>query len=89
MKDKIAFVNIDSYSWYGGSEANLEEMAWNIAKVINAKPGTIDSQPSQITLVTYRGVIPNHTTHKIVSLNSTFLTSFGDHGVWPGILATK
>ena len=53
MKDKMAFVNIDSYSWYGGSEANLEEMAANIAQVINAKPGTIVSQPSPITLITY------------------------------------
>jgi hypothetical protein len=53
MKDKMAVVNIDSYSWYGGSEANLEEMAANIAKVINAKPGTIVSQPSPITLITY------------------------------------
>ena len=53
MKDKMAFVNIDSYTWYGGSEANLEEMAGNIARVINAKPGTIVSQPSPITLVTY------------------------------------
>lgn len=53
MKDKMAFVNIDSYTWYGGSEANLEEMAGNIARVLNAKPGTIVSQPSPITLVTY------------------------------------
>jgi hypothetical protein len=53
MKDKMALVNIDSYTWYGGSEANLEEMAANIARVINAKPGTIVSQPSPVTLVTY------------------------------------
>jgi hypothetical protein len=53
MKDKMAVVNIDSYSWYGGSEANLEEMAANIAQVINAKPGTVVSQPSQIKLMTY------------------------------------
>lgn len=53
MKDKMALVNIDSYSWYGGSEANLDETAVNIARVINAKPGTIVSQPSPITLITY------------------------------------
>jgi hypothetical protein len=53
MKDKVAMVNIDSYTWYGGSEANLEEMAANIARVLNAKPGTIVSQPSQIKLITY------------------------------------
>lgn len=53
MKDKMAVVNIDSYSWYGGSEANLEEMAANIAGIINAKPGTMISQPSRIKLITY------------------------------------
>jgi hypothetical protein len=53
MKDKMAFVNIDSYSWYGGSQANLEETAANIARVINAKPGTMVSQPSQIKLIAY------------------------------------
>ena len=53
MKDKMAVVNVDSYTWYGGSEANLEEMAANIAKVINARPGTIVSQPSPVTLMTY------------------------------------
>lgn len=53
MKDKMALVNVDSYSWYGGSEANLEETAVNIARVINAKPGTMVSQPSQLKLITY------------------------------------
>jgi len=53
MKDKMAMVNVNSYTWYGGSEANLEETAANIAKVINAKPGTVVSQPSPITLVAY------------------------------------
>ena len=53
MKDKMAVVNIDSYTWYGGSEANLEETAVNIASAINAPPGKIISQPSQIKLITY------------------------------------
>jgi hypothetical protein len=53
MKDKMALVNIDSYSWYGGSEANLKEMAANIARVINAKPGTMVNQPSRIKMITY------------------------------------
>ena len=46
MKDKMALVNVDSYTWYGGSEANLEEMAANIASAINAPPGKIISQPT-------------------------------------------
>jgi hypothetical protein len=53
MKDKMAVVNVDSYTWFGGSEANLDETALNIARVINAKPGVIVSQPSAITLITY------------------------------------
>lgn len=53
MKDKMAVVNIDSYTWFGGSEANLDETAVNIARVINAKPGVIVSQPSPVTLITY------------------------------------
>jgi len=53
MMDKMAFVNVDSYTWYGGSEANLVETADNIARVLNAKPGTIVSQPSPITLLAY------------------------------------
>jgi hypothetical protein len=51
MKDKMAVVNVNSFTWYGGSEANLNETAANIAHVINAKPGTIISQPSPITLI--------------------------------------
>lgn len=47
----MAFMNTDSHSWHGGSEANLDEMAANIAQIINAKPGTIVSQPSQLKLI--------------------------------------
>jgi hypothetical protein len=53
MKDKMAVVNINSYKWYGGSEANLEETAMNIAKAINAPPGEIINQPSPVTLIAY------------------------------------
>ncbi len=53
MKDKMAVVNIDSYKWYGGSEANLKETAVNIASAINAPPGKIINQPSPVTLITY------------------------------------
>ena len=53
MKDKMALVNINSYSWYGGSEANLDETAVNIARVLNAKPGSMINQSSPITLLAY------------------------------------
>ena len=53
MKDKMAVVNVNSFTWYGGSEANLDETAVNIARVLNAKPGTMVNQPSPITLIAY------------------------------------
>ncbi len=53
MKDKMALVNIDSYKWYGGSEANLNETAVNIASAINAPPGKIINQPSPVKLIAY------------------------------------
>ena len=53
MRDKMAVVNVNSYTWYGGSEANLEETATNIASVLNAKPGNVVNEPSPITLVAF------------------------------------
>jgi hypothetical protein len=53
MRDKMALVNINSYKWYGGSEANLEETAVNIARAINAPPGQIINQPSAVKLIAY------------------------------------
>lgn len=53
MKDKMAVINIDSYKWYGGSEANLKETAVNIASAINAPPGKVINQPSPVKLIAY------------------------------------
>lgn len=53
MNDKIAVVNVDSYTWYEGSKKNLDETAVNIARVLNAKPGTIVSQSAPVTLIAY------------------------------------
>jgi hypothetical protein len=53
MKDKVAVVNIDSYSWYGGSEKNLQEIAVKTARVLNADPGEVVTQSSPITLIAY------------------------------------
>lgn len=53
MKDKIAAINVNSYKWYGGSEANLKETAVNIASALNASPGKIINQPSPVTLIAY------------------------------------
>jgi hypothetical protein len=53
MKDKMAVININSYKWYGGSEANLQETAVNIASAINSPPGKIINKPSPVTLIAY------------------------------------
>jgi len=53
MSDKMAVVNLDSYSWYAGSEKNLEETAVNIARVLNSSPGTVVNQSAPIKLAAY------------------------------------
>lgn len=53
MKDQMALVNINSYTWYGGSEKNLNEVAVKIARVINSERGTVVSKSSPITLISY------------------------------------
>lgn len=53
MSDKMAVVNIDSYSWYAGSEKNLQETAVNIARVLNSSSNTVVTQSSPVTLITY------------------------------------
>jgi hypothetical protein len=53
MTDKMAVVNLDSYSWYAGSEKNLEETAVNIARVLNSSPGTVVNQSAPIKLAAY------------------------------------
>lgn len=53
MSDKMAVVNLDSYSWYAGSEKNLQETAVNIARVLNSSSDTVVTQSSPVTLVAY------------------------------------
>lgn len=53
MTDKMAAVNIASYSWYGGSEANLDEIAVKTARVLNSDAGTVVTQSSPITLIAF------------------------------------
>lgn len=53
MKDKMAVVNLDSYTWYAGSEANLNEIAVKTARVLNSDKGTVVTQSSPIKLAAY------------------------------------
>lgn len=51
--DKTAIVNVNSYTWYRGSEANIEELAWKTAEVLNSPKGTVVSESSPIQLIAY------------------------------------
>lgn len=53
MTDKMAVVNVDSYSWYGGSQANLKEIAAKTARVLNADAGEVVTQSSPIKMVAH------------------------------------
>lgn len=53
MSDKVAMVNIDSYTWYGGSEKNLDEIAVKTARVLNANRGVVVTQSTPVTLIAY------------------------------------
>ena len=53
MKDKMAVVNINSYKWYAGSQANLDEIAGKIAQVLNSAPSTVVNASSPIKLAAY------------------------------------
>jgi len=53
MKDKMAVVNIDSYSWYSGSEKNLDEIAVKTARVLNSNRDEVVNQSSPLTLIAY------------------------------------
>jgi len=51
--DKTAVVNVNSYTWYGGSVANIEELAHKTAEVLNTPKGTIVSESGPIQLIAY------------------------------------
>jgi hypothetical protein len=53
MSDKIAVINIDSYTWYSGSEANLNEIAVKTARVLNSSADTVVNRASPIKLAAY------------------------------------
>ena len=53
MTDKMAMVNIDSYTWYGGSEKNLDEIAVKTARVLNADRDVVVTRSAPVTLIAY------------------------------------
>lgn len=51
--DKFAVVNIASYKWYAGSEANIDDLAKRSAIVLNTPSGTVVKSASPIKLVAF------------------------------------
>lgn len=53
MRGRMAVVNVDSYSWCGGSEKNLGEVAVKTARVLNARADEVVTSSAPIRLVAY------------------------------------
>jgi len=53
-KDKFAVVNLDSYKWYAGSEANIKDLAERSAVVLNTPTGKVVKGASPIKLVAFK-----------------------------------
>lgn len=53
MQDRMAVINVNSYTWYGGSEKNLEDIAVKTARVLNADAGVVVKQSAPVTLISY------------------------------------
>ncbi len=50
-KDKVAPVNIGSYTWYHGAEGNISDWAAEFAELLNTPPGHVVQRPSPVTLM--------------------------------------
>jgi hypothetical protein len=50
-KDKIAPVNIGSYTWYHGAEGNIADWAAEFAELLNTPPDHVVKRPSPVTLM--------------------------------------
>ena len=50
-KDKVAPVNIGSYTWYHGAEGNITDWAAEFAELINTPPDHVVKRPSPVTLL--------------------------------------
>lgn len=49
-KDKVAPVNIGSYTWYHGAEGNIADWAAEFAELLNTPPDHVVKRPSPVTL---------------------------------------
>ncbi len=53
MRERMAVVNVDSFSWSGGPEKKLEEVAVKSARVLNAGADEVVTSSAPIRLVAY------------------------------------
>lgn len=49
--DKVAPVNIGSYTWYHGAEGNISDWAAEFAELLNTAPHHVINRPSPVTLM--------------------------------------
>jgi hypothetical protein len=49
-KDKVAPINIGSYTWYHGAEGNINDWAAEFAELLNTPPSHVVKRPSPVTL---------------------------------------
>ena len=49
-KDKVAPINIGSYTWYHGAEGNISAWAAEFAELLNTPPDHVVKRPSPVTL---------------------------------------
>lgn len=52
-EDKMAVVNLNAYTWYKGSEANIDELAGKTAETLNSPRGVTVKASSPIKLIAY------------------------------------
>jgi hypothetical protein len=52
-EDKVAAVNIASYTWYHGAEGNIADWAEDFAELLNTPPGHVIKRPSPVTMVAW------------------------------------
>jgi len=51
--DKMAVINTAAYTWYRGSEGNIDELAQQTARLLNTPKGTVVESGEPITLISY------------------------------------
>ncbi len=51
--DKFALINVGQYTWYHGSEGNIDDLARKMAEWLNAPAGTVVNRSSRIKMTSF------------------------------------